>query len=294
MTNAGTIKGSAGFGVELSAGGSVNNGAAAQTYAYISGATTGLYVTGATGSVTNNGMIEGVAGAGIALADGGAIRNSGTLKATGAGPSATGVDLFVGGSVYNAQLGKITGYVGLLAGGAATIQTSGSIVGSLTKLQGAGVELKHGGTITNGHYGLPAALIEGYDGVKAVAAAATIVNSYHIVGAGGVGVAFEAGGNVENAANHKLSLISGVEAGVSISGSCQLTVTNAGTISGSAGFGVELSAGGSVMNQAGGVDRGRRLRGCEFPARPERWSTPARSRAAPRAPWFSPAAAPIR
>ena len=93
----------------------------------------------------------------------------------------------------------------MLAGGAATIETSGSIVGSLTGAQGAGVELKHGGTITNGHYALPAAFIEGYDGVKAVAAAATIVPAViHIVGAG-VGVELDAGGNVKNGANLKLS-----------------------------------------------------------------------------------------
>ncbi len=148
VVNFGTIaaSGTNESGVLLQSGGSVEN------HGLITGAANGVWVSGASGTVTNLGTIDGTAHDGVVLKAGGSVYNGqsdaitganagvwgdtasaigvvnyGTIAASASG--STGLDLRAGGSVSNHGLieGAQNGI--FLAGAAATVNNAGTISG---------------------------------------------------------------------------------------------------------------------------------------------------------------------
>ncbi len=253
VTNAGAITagGYEGKGVYLYNGGTVIN----QSGGSINGET-GVYVLGATGTVTNAGTITGIDidedgdndAAGVYLGDGGTVTNQsgGTISGefgvtilgggtvtnagtiTSKGTDAVGVYIDGGGTVTNQSGGTISGYTGVvIADGAGTVINAGSIIS--TGADGSGVYLNNG-TVTNQSGGT----ISGDDGVY-IGGDGTVVNAGTITGANvdddgdqdAAGVYIGGDGTVTNQSGGSIS----GETGVYIYGVG--TVTNAGTISGS-------------------------------------------------------------
>jgi hypothetical protein len=180
VTNYGTISGTgtSGSGVHLYAGGTVTNGADGATAALITGADSGVNITGAAGTVTN----------------------AGTITATGA--YGVGVFLDLGGSVTNGAYGATAALIaGAAAGvmlfdGAGTVSNAGTL--SAAGKYGAGIDLDLGGSIINGAGGETAALIAGAAGIAVYGAAATVTNYGTIAGSAGPGIYLGAGGTIAN------------------------------------------------------------------------------------------------
>ena len=224
IVNTGTVTGTgtASIGIELTAGGTVTNGASGSSGAFIEGAQDGVLIAGGAGTVAN----------------------FGTIASTGT--ASTAVYLTADGSVSNAG----TGLISAGADGVVIAGSAGNVVNSAT-IGGAnlGVWLKAGGAVTNS--GSIAGTGTAGDGVTfgtAAGGAGTLVNTGTITG-NNLGAWLDAGGSVSNAAG--TALISGYAVGVSITGSAG-TVANLGTIqgTGTAGAGVNLQAGGTVNNNA--------------------------------------------
>ncbi len=157
VVNAGTIAGTgtSGYGILLSAGGSVGN------TGLIEGGYAGVELL-AGGSVGNTGLIEGGFDGVDLFNAAGTLANSGTIIGT----SGSGVELITGGSVGNTGLIE-GGFAGVyIFNTAGTVANSGTIAGTSTA--GVGVSLAAGSTLTN---------------------AGTIT------GSGGTAVAFSGGGN---------------------------------------------------------------------------------------------------
>jgi len=219
VTNSGTIIGTRFFGVELHAGGSVDN--------------------------TTGGLIQGANGVG---GDIGSVTNSGTIMGT------RGIVLGFGGSVSNTTGSLIEGgYTGVyIAGAAGTVTNSGTILGTSSNgVQGSGVHLSAGGSVSN------ISLIEGGAGaVEILGSAGVVTNSGTITSTYSTGVALGFGGSVSNTSG---GLIQGGNGGDGvvlhrgINGNPQPTSTliNAGTILATGGLGVLLSADGSGVNNSG-------------------------------------------
>jgi hypothetical protein len=167
VDNFGAITGFS-YGVQL-AGGSLKN----ETGAVISATNGGVSITNANAAIVNNGTINATSG--------------------------VGVDLALGGSLYNAFAGVINGDVyGVDAAGAVTVENSCTLTGggdairayaggNVTNLAGAyihsgaiGVHLRGGAseTVTNGL----GATISGVDGVSVSGANVTVVDSGLISG----------------------------------------------------------------------------------------------------------------
>jgi hypothetical protein len=197
VSNSGSIAG----GVDLDAGGSVNN-----QFGMIGAYGDGVYANG-TASVVNTGSIvgAGTAGTGILLLGGGYASNavaalvSGVLEGievenaagtvvnlgtvTASAAASIGVNLAGGGSLVNADGAAITaGNFGVLAGGgAATVTNSGVI--DAGGLQGVGVDLSGGGYLNNTSTGLIEA---GLEGIYISGGNATVVNYGTIIAGYGV------------------------------------------------------------------------------------------------------------
>jgi antigen 43 len=176
VANFGTITGGGAAGVFLEGGGTVTNGAAADTAALIAGALEGVLLEGA-GSLLNYGTV---------LANG----SNGTLSVTGAFLSAGGtVENLAGAAAIDGEQWGV-----LVEGAAGFASNPGSIEASASN--GLGVDFFDGGTIVNGLTAGSSALISGgYDGVRISADApgggADVQNDGTIVG--GVGVDFATG-----------------------------------------------------------------------------------------------------
>jgi hypothetical protein len=227
-----------GAGVSLSAGGIVIN----QYGGAITGASYGIYVSNAIGTIVNDGSI---AGNPIATAS-----------------FSAGIDLFAGGSIYNQSGGRIAGFNGIYAryGSGTTNMTvvnSGNIGGDATF--GDGIYLGIGGRVTNQSGGS----ISGYHGISGQVL--TVVNDGSISGnltanTGtfnvGAGVDLHAGGAVTNQSGGSISGRFGVISDPTTDGpaSRDATIVNAADISGNAtastdvGAGVIVGSGGSVTN----------------------------------------------
>jgi predicted ribosome-associated RNA-binding protein Tma20 len=153
VVNAGSIVGggSAGYGVVLTAGGSITNQSGGAITGY-----NAIYGKNAAVTVVNAGIIAG--------------SNENEYLSLGLG----GVDLDAGGSVTNQSGGTITGHDGILgAGTTVAVVNAGSITGRVN-----GVYLKAGGSVTNQSGGA----ITGDDGIVGDGGAVTVVNAGTITG----------------------------------------------------------------------------------------------------------------
>ena len=220
VTNFGTISatGISGFGVQLSLGGNLVNGAATATGASIVGTLRGV-------SIYNTG---------------GYVNNFGTIAATVT--YAVGVYLHAGGGLTN-QLGGLIRGGGdgvFVFGGPGTVMNLGSIDG----LTDTGVVMASGGLLVNGPGGATSATISGgFAGVQLQGQPATIVNYGTIIDPGFAGVAAIAGATISNS-----RLITGYQYGVGVNGGVGI-ITNSGEISatGTGGNGIHLLAGGALL-----------------------------------------------
>jgi len=259
VANDGTIKGlgistgaAAGTGVILLEGGSVTNGAAADTTALIAGDSAAVSVYGHAGTIRNFGILEG------------------TTVDTGrdyTGPTGTAaVYLQAGGSIINGSAadhgavienefvrGGATGATDAIVAktAAATVRNYGAITGvghpffdtshDLNVLSTA-IDLEAGGGVTNGTATDTSASISGAYGVVIGSARGTVVNDGSIHGSfnlggtygyAGFGVSLNDGGVVTNggAANVKADIV-GASRGVDVSGAVG-TVRNFGSITAS-------------------------------------------------------------
>jgi hypothetical protein len=288
ITNAGVVSAAAGNGVSLAsrgivsntgsisgkdalvlhAGGTVTNNVGGSISGKGAlgaglGSGTGVYITGAAGTVTNHSTISGAAygvgfGAGGLVTntssikggeDGvivqgaiGTIVNSGTITAT----VDDGVALFKGGSVTNASGASISGSnVGAgiyITGGTATVTNAGNIAGA----DKTGVFIAGGGSLSNAATGSISAQVVG---VFFKNQAGTLTNAGFITGTGtgGTGVYLENGGS---ATNTSTGTITGSKFGAFLEGGFT-TLANYGSISGATYDGVVLGLGGIVTNAAG-------------------------------------------
>ena len=237
LTNDASIYGSR-FGVQLQAGGAVNNGATGIWSAEIRGYV-GVYI--GSGTVTNFGTIFGtsqsdVGGGGVLLIDGGKITN---------------------GAVYDTNaLIKTYGYAAVDLGGVgATLVNFGTIDGATNK----GVHSEYGQEIINGGPTDHVALIESYSAILlfgGLGESAATVNNFGTIqssGAAAAGITIEFGEVTNGGGTDRSALIEGAS-GVDCFSSDD-TVNNFGTVEalGGAGFyGVSMGGGtfanGSVNN----------------------------------------------
>jgi outer membrane autotransporter protein len=254
-------------GVNLGAGGSVNN----QSGGTISGGTNGVTIHGSAGSVANYGSIVGNGGDGVHLGNGGSVNNyssiEGTINAVNisggdgevynyssiTGDNNDGVFLGAGGYVENDSSGTIFGNVNgvHITGGAGSVYNVGAIYGgivsqttvesygkSITDVSSAGVFMNAGGSVEN--YGV----IRGSDyGVNITGGAGVVKNFSGIYGNSADGVYFGQGGAVFNDGT-----IWGNENGVYITGGAGY-VTNYGAISG--GVNIDASSPVKVISTVG-------------------------------------------
>lgn len=282
VSNSGVIRGEAGSGVALVGGGTVTNGGTISGFSGNAGSTingTGVSISefpGAAaanitgvGSITNNdgGVIEGQF-FGAVLQGGGTVTNMGTIRSFGnpnpATPNVSPFGLIVGATAEQTgrvatvdNMGTISGFLGVLAGGAlesATINNDGTISATAIAIIGQSTGNLTVNNFENGEIRANAAAIAsnagkltvdnkgfifsaGQSAINITTADAVITNSQGIVGAlSGVTTAVfqNAEGTQARARN--------------------TAVTNSGTIEGRSGSGVALAGGGTVVNS--GIIRG--------------------------------------
>jgi len=166
VVNRGTVTNSnaGGFGIQLTAGGTVVNSAGANITAYQA-----IKVTGIPGTVANYGTIMGTNfdRESVYLTAGGRVINAGFMG---------GVDLFGGGYASVASAGTVTGH-GFFLGGFSSGPFNTKVINS--------------GAIIAGNYGFLAAVWDNNG-------PATIANTGKIVGLGQVGIELDNGGTITN------------------------------------------------------------------------------------------------
>ncbi len=283
VLNRGVIHGHYGSdGIDLNAGGLVQNGAANHTSALIEGRR-GVVVNGGAGSVVNFGTIEGAAHgspAGVYLSAGGGVTNGSEGDITAQILGYRGVYV-TGGAGAVANFGTITGVYasgvkvadGVVTNGSATdesalIQSVGiangvslgvgtvSNFGTITCAQGSTAVLLFGygaAVVTNGSAADTVATIQGGRGVF-LYQYGTVANFGSIVAtrtdSGGVGVQLSGGGAVVNGgAASRTALISGY---LGIDAGYFCTVMNYGTVmgtgAGDSSYGVKLGGYSTLTN----------------------------------------------
>jgi hypothetical protein len=215
--------------IYLHAGGDVTNAVSGSIY----GGNTGIYISGAPGTVVNEGSIAGYSAA-VSLAAGGYVENA------------------AGGNISNGGFGSAV----IVAGAGGTVQNDGTVSGFST-----GILLKDGGTVANSGGGS----IYGFGyGVEIKAAAGTVINQGSISGHTDAGVEMYYGGSVTNAVGGIITT-DGIGSAVEGFYFAPTTVFNQGSIftqghgivdQGQGDFGVHLVGNGSVTNAAGGYIQG--------------------------------------
>jgi len=309
VTNYGFVNGHAVTGVSLVAGGDLVNGSSFYNGAIIEGGA-GVRVSNYAGSVTNYGTILGTHHQGVVLYYGGnvtngagtdttalikaqtqgvglvlagTVNNFGTIEAVGAAAGDVGVQLNVGGDIYNGGFlanakALIGGVTGVLMDGAGFVGNGGTIEG----LGGDGIDLDSGGQVDNGRGRASVASIYGsrsgievsraaggvinYGGIGGVregvylAAGGKVVN-FGSIGAQGVGILIHGAGYVSNVSSGdgSATITGGYGEAVFIVGGAG-TVINLGALTSRGGFGVYLASGGVVTNGRGN-DRGALISG---------------------------------
>ncbi|HEV2335933.1 MAG TPA: hypothetical protein VGS13_10580 [Stellaceae bacterium] len=278
VTNAGTgtIEGSTGNAIDLTAGGSVINQGRILT---LNTTQSAINISGAVGSVSNSGSISG--GTGILLGTVGMVTNSGNITgANGHGVAITGrgtvvnqggiasaagvaVQLQAGGSVTNKSAGSITGGGGgvYILGAAGSVGNAGTIANSGTANDG--IYFSAGGVVTNS-----GVVRGGFDGID-LRTAGTVTNSGTIIGGGsgnigGVFLGFNYAAGAFRV-NNTGSIISSAVAvlvrgagsldngksgasGATISGSIGIQIFGVGTV---ADFGTITGTGGTAISFGG-------------------------------------------
>ena len=233
----------------------------------VQGASTGVDIDNATGTVDNSGTVTGTSARGVQLSSGGMVTNrSGALISGGRigvlgestiasvtvindgqidGNLGDGVSLQGGGSVANTGTISTTtstsASVRIQNGTAATntVTNSGMLQAPTTGFNSAVQFNSVGGSVDNQSGGS----ISGAGGVS-IGGAGDVMNAGSITGVGSTAVSMTGGGMVTNSAT---GTISSSGSAISITGAMG-TVNNAGTISSAGSFGVTMSAGGSVTN----------------------------------------------
>jgi hypothetical protein len=210
VVNRGFVQGTYGSGINLLAGGEVNNG--------------------------HGGTIVGVTG--IYVRDGvGVVDNAGHIIASGS--NNTAIEMIQGGRVANQAAATISGpFDGIAIGGSVgSVMNAGSIIGT----GDTGIVLNDGGTVSQTAGGVIAG---GHYGVRIGGAVGGLVNAGSIT-AGTDAVLLGSGGNVSNAAS---GVIDGGYAGVLLGEAG--TVINQGSIAATGNAGIDLRAGGAITNSA--------------------------------------------
>jgi len=246
VNNLGTIEntGTTGSGIQLLAGGTVNNENAGSVspggssgFSLIAGYNDGVLIEFAPGTVSNLGQIEGTGTAGI------------------------GVNIFsAGGQVTNGSAAVTTALISggstavVINGGAGTVANFGTITSTSS---GFGVGLHDGGSISNGSNTSTAALISsaaGHTGVYVNGGAGTVTNFGSVKG-GSDGVFLGDGGRVANGQSGSTAgLIVGASGDAVLIAGTVGTVANFGAIEGLGTVSaVALIAGGTVTNGASGA-----------------------------------------
>jgi hypothetical protein len=276
LTNTGTINGAATAGVDLSAGGSVDNAAASLIYGVI-----GVYAgAGGAATVTNGGAIGGSGGVAVSFL------SAGDRLIVEAGASFVG---YVQGGGGTLELASGTGSLSNLGGaftgfGAYTVDAGGdwtlygiNVVAAGLSLGVAGsladaASLANAGTIAGvagaagayGPYGVGGPGGAGATALTVVSASASLTNTGRIAGGvGGMGgqaadyggtggsgaaaVAMTAAGSITNAGG---SIVGGA------GGQGGFSPDYAGGAGGAGGAGITLSAAGSVDNISGAITGG--------------------------------------
>jgi hypothetical protein len=234
VVNQGTIAGTGGMAIYLSASGNVTN-------------TAGALITDAYGV-----KLKGV---GATLVNQGIITATNTIQ-----PSVYGAYLRNGGLVVNGQAtgsttstASIRGYYGVAFKSVDTLNAAGTLenYGTIQSYhRGQAVMLGAGGTVFNGLSGASAALLQGYfDGVSVQGGSVT--NAGTIIGTGtasGYGIYIQGGGSVSN-----LGTASLVEGYTGIRIDLDGTVVNQGTIAsnrGDAGTAIHFTGGNARLIEA--------------------------------------------
>ena len=239
VINAGTIAAASnqhGFGVVLTAGGSVTN---AQTGTIIAGSN-GVLTFGEAATVANQGVIYSKYNLGVGLIAGGLLSNAstGTISGYSDGVAADGS---IASTIINA--GLLYGYrsSGAFLGDGGSVTNSGSIQGNYF-----GVEFGQGsGSLLN---------------MATISSSATL-SATNQATFSSAGVQLASGGVVTNAAGGQIaSHWMGVQIGSSLSSSVGGTVVNYGTIRAADalgdGAGVWLHGPGAITNASGGLITG--------------------------------------
>ena len=287
ITNAGKVSSSGGNGVSLAgrgvinntgsasgkdalvlrAGGSVTNNVGGSISGFGAlgaglGVGAGVYITGATGTVTNHASISGVA-YGVGLGHGGLVTNTGSISGGEDGVIIQGaigtisnshtiiatvddgVALFAGGGVTNVSGASIVdhgrGASVYITGATGTVTNAGSISAVFD-----GVFIADGGSLSNAASG---SITAQNIGVFFKNRAGTLINAGRISGTGtqGTGIYLGANGSITNTST---GTITGHIFGAFIEGGFG-TIVNSGSISGVTDDGVVLGLGGTVTNAAG-------------------------------------------
>lgn len=206
----------------------------------IEGSSSGIYITGAAGTVTNSGTIHGLGDGfpGMELNDGGRVSNSGVVIG--------GIYVrHTPGTIINSGTVEIpTTATGVYLGDGGRFSNSGTIDST-----GRGVDIDGGGTVVNATGGLIEAA-NNSAGVEFFAgtAGAVLVENHGTISASGNGVALHDGGKVVNSG--QIYSQGNAYAAVFIEDASG-SVVNSGRLQG-AGAGVSLATTGSVVNEQGG------------------------------------------
>ncbi len=261
-----------GIGVDLSQGGTLQNGVAGAT---IHGGLDGVLVHSYGAQISNYGTISGGDGVGVriesttastetvvngssasgkALISGNSygvslgghavVRNDGTISAI----SGAGVYIASTGNVANGAanaLGRVItgGRYGVYVGDTGSVTNFGRITAG--NPSGIGVELNHGGTLGNGASTANAASITGgNDGVLVDSGGVSLTNFGTITGTNLYGVFIKDNGGTSTVINETAALTKGVTA-ISFGGAG--TLTNAGTLTGTSGTALVFTGAGDTL-----------------------------------------------
>lgn len=234
-----------GYGIQMTAGGTITNGANNNTSAVIND---GVDISGGAGTITNNAIIYGTS----------YQFYSGATKTPDSVQIQTAIKLESGGKITNGSPSNtdasIFGAIDI-SGGPGTVLNFGQIVADPIAPQFDGITMG-AGAVTNGSAADVTALIEGYMAIRTndLNAATKVTNFGIIKGTDvyGVGILVGKGSTVTNGTTSDTTAqITGYYAGVRLYGGG--TVTNFGTIRGSSGHhagvhGVDVKGDGRISN----------------------------------------------